>query len=90
MTLRITQYGESILHEKGKKVESFDDDLFQLSKDMLKAMHQVQGIGLAAQQVGKAIRFCVVDVPDHLMNITTRKAVFRSPKSEVMWLARKG
>ena len=28
-------------------------------------MHQVQGIGLAAQQVGKAIRFCVVDVPDH-------------------------
>ena len=34
MTLRITQYGESILHEKGKKVESFDADLNQLSKDM--------------------------------------------------------
>ena len=64
MTLRITQYGESILHEKGKKVESFDADLTELSKDMLEAMHQVQGIGLAAQQVGKAIRFCVVDVPD--------------------------
>ena len=65
MTLRITQYGESILHEKGKKVESFDANLSELSKDMLEAMHQVQGIGLAAQQVGKAIRFCVVDVPDH-------------------------
>lgn len=46
-------------------MESFDDDLSQLSKDMLEAMHQVQGIGLAAQQVGKAIRFCVVDVPDN-------------------------
>ena len=38
MTLRITQYGESILHEKGKKVESFDEDLYQLYKDMLEAM----------------------------------------------------
>ncbi len=65
MTLRITQYGESVLHQKGKTVQTFDHELTQLSKDMLEAMHQVQGIGLAAQQVGKAIRFCVVDVPDH-------------------------
>ena len=65
MTLRITQYGESILHQKGSTVESFDAELSQLSKDMLEAMRQVEGIGLAAQQVGKALRFCVVDVPDH-------------------------
>ena len=65
MTLRITQYGESVLHQKGETVQYFDNELTQLSKDMLEAMHQVQGIGLAAQQVGKALRFCVVDVPDH-------------------------
>jgi peptide deformylase len=65
MTLRITQYGVSVLDQKGKTVQTFDHELTQLSKDMLEAMHQVQGIGLAAQQVGKAIRFCVVDVPDH-------------------------
>ena len=65
MTLRITQYGESILHQKGSTVESFDAELSRLSKDMLEAMHQVEGIGLAAQQVGKALRFCIVDVPDH-------------------------
>lgn len=65
MTLRITQYGENVLHQKGKKVEFFDTELSQLSSDMLESMHQVQGIGLAAQQVGKAIRFCVMDVPDH-------------------------
>ena len=65
MTLRITQYGESILHQKGSPIESFDAELSRLSKDMLEAMHQVEGIGLAAQQVGKALRFCVVDVPDH-------------------------
>lgn len=65
MTLRITQYGESILHQKGSPIESFDAELSRLSKDMLEAMHQVEGIGLAAQQVGKALRFCVVNVPDH-------------------------
>ena len=65
MTLRITQYGESILHQKGSPIESFDAELSRLSKDMLEAMHQVEGIGLAAQQVGKALRFCIVDVPDH-------------------------
>ena len=65
MTLRITQYGESVLHQKGETVQSFDNELAQLSKDMLEAMYQVQGIGLAAHQVGKALRFCVLDVPDH-------------------------
>ena len=53
------------MHQKGSPVESFDAELSRLSKDMLEAMHQVEGIGLAAQQVGKALRFCIVDVPDH-------------------------
>ena len=32
---------------------------------MLETMYKEEGIGLAAQQVGKAIQFCVVDVPTH-------------------------
>jgi len=65
MTLRITQFGEPILLEKGKKITSFDADLTQLANDMLDAMDQAEGIGLAAQQIGQALQFCVVDVPDH-------------------------
>ncbi len=65
MTLRITQYGESILHQQGRPVESFDADLVRFANQMLEAMEEAEGIGLAAQQVGKAIMFCVVDVPDH-------------------------
>jgi peptide deformylase len=65
MTLRITQYGESILHDKGKAVSDFSDELFNLSCDMIEAMRGAEGIGLAAQQVGQALRFCVVEVPDH-------------------------
>lgn len=70
MTLRITQYGESILHTKGKSVEKFDNELHKLSQSMLDVMYQVDGIGLAAQQIGKALRFCVVDVPEHPENPT--------------------
>ena len=65
MTLRITQYGESILHQDGKVVSTFGAELTRLANQMLEAMDQAEGIGLAAQQIGQAIRFCVVDVPEH-------------------------
>ena len=65
MTLRIMQYGESILHKKGTSVDAFDKELSKLAEDMLLAMDNADGIGLAAQQIGQAIRFCVVDVPEH-------------------------
>ena len=70
MSLRITQYGESILHAKGEWVVQFDNDLHKLSQEMLDIMYQVEGIGLAAQQIGRALRFCVVDVPENPENPT--------------------
>ena len=63
MTLSVTQYGESILHQKGKQVTQFSGKLRDLYQDMLEAMYAEEGIGLAAQQVGIALQFCVVDVP---------------------------
>jgi peptide deformylase len=62
MTLRITQYGEPVLRQKGKRVVDFDAKLRRLADDMLAAMYAAEGIGLAAQQVGLALQFCVVDV----------------------------
>ena len=65
MTLSIVKYGEKVLRQKGLPVSQFDSQLKQLSNDMLLAMEAAEGIGLAAQQIGKALQFCVVDVPDH-------------------------
>lgn len=62
MTLRVTQYGESILREKGEPVEDFGPGLRTLANDMLATMDAADGIGLAAQQVGLKQRFCVVDL----------------------------
>ncbi len=65
MSLYIRYFGDSVLRQKGLKIEKFDDHLTKLSQDMLEIMHTSEGIGLAAQQIGKAIQFCVMEVPDH-------------------------
>jgi len=62
MILRITQYGEPILREAGKPVTQFDDKLEKLANDMFETMHDANGIGLAAQQIGRALQFFVVDL----------------------------
>ena len=41
----------------------FDEKLAKLAEDMVETMHGAEGIGLAAQQVSKALRFCVVEIP---------------------------
>ncbi|MGE9293348.1 MAG: peptide deformylase [Puniceicoccales bacterium] len=63
MVLRVTQYGEPVLKEKGAPVTEFNAELRQLADDMVETMHAAEGIGLAAQQVGKAIQMFVMELP---------------------------
>lgn len=62
MILRVTQYGEPILREVGAAITEFDEALAELANDMVDTMYDEDGIGLAAQQVGEALQFCVLDV----------------------------
>lgn len=62
MILRITQYGEPVLREKGKPITRFDPSLRDLALSMIETMHEARGIGLAAQQIGIAAMLCVVDL----------------------------
>lgn len=62
MPLRIVHYNNPVLRTKGEKVKAFDADLSQFANDMIDAMHEAGGIGLAAQQVGRPLQVCVVDL----------------------------
>lgn len=62
MSLRIVHYNEPVLRARGEKVSVFDQALARLAEDMIEAMHEAGGIGLAAQQIGRAIQLCVVDL----------------------------
>ena len=63
MKLKIFKYGEKVLREKSRPVVVVDDALRALADDMVETMHAAKGVGLAAQQVGRTERMCVIDIP---------------------------
>jgi len=65
MSLKLRYFGDPVLRQSGRKIEKFDDQLASLSQEMIEVMRESDGIGLAAQQVGIAEQFCVMDVPEH-------------------------
>jgi peptide deformylase len=62
MALPIVHYNDPILRKKGARVTVFDAALARLAEEMTAAMHAAEGIGLAAQQIGRALQLCVVDL----------------------------
>ena len=58
---KITEFPEPILAETGKPVTDFDAELEKLCADMFETMYDAEGVGLAAQQVGLALRLFVMD-----------------------------
>jgi peptide deformylase len=56
---RIRQYGDTVLRMKAREVETFDDDLERLVERMTVLMHEANGVGLAATQVGVLRRLFV-------------------------------
>ena len=60
---QIRQYGDPALRLKAHEVEDFDDDLRRLVERMIALMHDAQGVGLAATQVGILRRLFVYE-PD--------------------------
>jgi peptide deformylase len=58
---RIRQYGDPVLRMKAREVETFDDDLARLAERMTALMHDANGVGLAATQIGVLRRVFVFD-----------------------------
>jgi peptide deformylase len=48
----VRQYGDPVLRMRANEVDVFDEELFHLSERMIGLMHDADGIGLAATQVG--------------------------------------
>ena len=61
-------YGNESLKKKSEVVTVFDRELLELAKYMTKAMHVLNGIGLAAVQIGVHKRLIVLDVAQSSMS----------------------
>ena len=58
--LKIVTHPNKVLRQIAKPIANFDDDLKKLAQDMAEIMHDDDGIGLAAPQVGLSQRLIVV------------------------------
>ncbi len=61
MILPIYVYGTDVLRQETKDIAPNYPNLYKLIEDMFETMYASEGVGLAAPQVGKAIRLFVVD-----------------------------
>ena len=62
--LPIRLANDPILRQKAKKVHTIDASIQRLIDDMIETMRDAPGVGLAANQVGVALRVIVIEVPD--------------------------
>lgn len=63
MAIRIIrEEGDEILRKKSREVEKIDEKVQELIQDMLDTMHKLNGVGLAAVQVGILKRIVVIDL----------------------------
>jgi len=64
MALDIRMFGDPVLKTRAAPVESFDGSLAHLAEEMLVTMREYEGVGLAANQVGRLKRILVAAVED--------------------------
>ena len=62
MILKVVKYGEPVLRKRGARIDTITPEIRSLIADMLETMYAYKGVGLAAQQVGRALQLTVVDV----------------------------
>lgn len=83
MALRkIREAGDEILKKQSREVEIIDDKIQILIDDMIDTMHEYNGVGLAAVQVGFLKRIIVIDLYDETGPIAMINPVIIKEKGE--------
>ena len=61
MILPIVAYGDPVLRKVGTEIDADYPNLEKLISNMKETMYNASGVGLAAPQIGKAIRLFIID-----------------------------
>ena len=75
--LEIKKAGAPVLKEICAPVERVDAKLKDLLDNMAETMYEANGIGIAAPQVGEAVRMVGIDIGDGLIELVNPKITFR-------------
>ncbi len=82
--LEIKKYPEVILRQECEAVEKILEEELQLFQDMLLTMHNAQGIGLAAPQVGIKKKILVIDIGEGPIKLANPQLIKVNDVTEVM------
>ena len=63
MSFEIVTFGDPVLRVRAAPVDRVTAEFKRLVDGMMDTMHQAEGVGLAAQQVGRTVSLCVIDIP---------------------------
>lgn len=61
MILPVVAFGDPVLRKQTDEIDEHYPELKKLIEDMFETMYNAPGVGLAAPQIGKAIRLFIVD-----------------------------
>jgi peptide deformylase len=82
--LEIVKYPNSILSKEAAPIKDVLKPAVQkLIADMLETMEKNNGVGLAAPQVGKSLRLCVIRVDDIIYILINPRVTYKSYLKEV-------
>lgn len=65
MKLKIVKVPDPILTKKTKLINNINAGVLKLANDMIETCRAANGIGIAAPQVGKSVRMCLINL-EHL------------------------
>ena len=84
MALHIKTFGDPVLKTRSAPVREFDGTLQRLTEDMLVTMREREGVGLAANQVGRLRRVLVAAVEDDEYAVVNPKIEDSSEETELL------
>lgn len=85
MILPIINYPNEILEKKTEEIKDpKDPEIKELILDMIETLKHAQGLGLAAPQVGKSVRLCVIMMEGKTHILINPEIKFRSLRKELM------
>lgn len=79
--IRIT--GDEILRKKSKEVKKITPRMLELIEDMKETMHEANGVGLAAVQVGVLRRIVVIDIGDGPIEMINPEIIEKSDEEYI-------
>jgi peptide deformylase len=84
VALEVKTFGDPVLKTRAARVKVFDDALLRLTEEMLVTMREREGVGLAANQVGRLRRVLVAGIEEDEYILINPVIEARSDETEVL------